>query len=225
MFDDVYLDADGGAIAAANTPTGGDQSGDSSAQAAEIRLTSAQFAERLERAKGTERTRLLQEFGFQDPEALKKALEDGQRAVQSQMTEQERLASELKTVREQAEALQQSSQAAQAKAQQAMLQAEALALMSGKFASPRAAFRLLDLSAVKSDESFTGLKEAIDKLAKDEPWTLSRTSLTDQAAIGATNPQGEAGKVDTDETRRARYFGSAGGGSNFFKGGGVKSSQ
>jgi hypothetical protein len=218
-----------GESAAANTPTGGGTTPGNSSPAGtqpagsqppptiveEIKLTPAQLSERLERARAS----LLKQFGFDDPETLKKALQDGKTALDAQKTEAERQAEALKQAQERSQTLESQVSQAQAQAEQAALQVEALGLMSGRFANPKTALKLLNLEGIKKAEngSYTGLKEAIEKLATDEPWTLAKPATRPVAPpIGSTNPEGDGKKVITDEERRQRYFGSYGAGHEFF---------
>lgn len=218
-----------GESAAASTPTGGGTTPGNSSPAGtqpagsqppptiveEIKLTPAQLSERLERARAS----LLKQFGYEDPEALKKALQDGKTALDSQKTEAERQAEAIKQAQERTQELEAQATRLTAQAEQSALQVKALGLMSGRFANSEAALKLLDLAGVKKaeDGSYTGLKEAIEKLATDEPWTLAKPALKPVAPpLGPTNPEGDGKRVITDEERRARYFGTYGAGQDFF---------
>lgn len=208
----------------APTPTdGGDASGNDAGPVQpqqqpatnEIRLTPAQLADRLDRA----RQATLKQFGFDDSEALKKALKDGKAALDAKKTETERQAEALQQAQDQAQALEAQIVQLQAQAEQAALQVEGLGLMSGRFANPKAAMKLVDLAGVKRNEdgTFTGLKEAIDQLATNEPWTLIQPIKKPVAPqIGSTNPDGDGKKLTSDEERRSRYFGTFGPSKDFF---------
>ena len=232
----MFFDADkggGGAgaptgdPAAAITPTGGALPGSSQPgtqptgsqplpTVEEIKLSPAQLSERLERA----RLATLKQFGFEDPEALKKALAAGQAALDAQKTDAERQAEAIKLAQERTKVLEAQASQLAAQAEQSALQVEALGMMAGRFANPKAALKLLELGGVKKAEngSYTGLKEAIEKLATDEPWTLAMPAAKPVAPpIGRTNPEGDGKKVTTDEERRDRYFGSFGAGGEFFR--------
>jgi hypothetical protein len=216
----------------APAPTGGGTPGQGAEEGgtpAEIKLTSAQLSERLDRAKGSERTTLLKSLGFENLEAAQAAIKAGQEALQAKMSAEEKQAALLKAAQDRATELEKQAQQATQQASQALMQSEAMGLMAGRFASPKAAFKLLDLSGVErqSDGTFKGLSEAVEKLAKDEPWTLAAqtTTKTKVAAppIGPTNPEGGDGKqTETDDDRRKRYFGAGAGSGGFFGGGGVK---
>jgi len=218
-----------GESAAANTPTGGGTTPGNSSPAGtqpagsqppptiveEIKLTPAQLSERLERARAS----LLKQFGFEDPETLKKALQDGKTALDAQKTDAERQAETLKQMQTRAQELEAQATQLTAQAEQAALQVEALGLMSGRFANPKAALKLLNLEGIKKAEngSYTGLKEAIEKLATEEPWTLAKPASKPVAPpIGITNPEGDGKRIVTDEERRQRYFGGYGAGQEFF---------
>jgi hypothetical protein len=173
---------------------------------------------------------VLKELGFDSREALQKALEEGKTALDARKTAEEKQAETLKQAQERAQALEAQAKQAVTQAEQASLALEAIGQMAGRFANPRAAMKLLDLSNVKrgDDGSYTGLKEAIEKLATDEPWTLAQPQQAKRPvapAIGATNPEGDQSKATSDADRRARYFGNLGGGQDFFAGGGLSIGQ
>lgn len=212
------------AAGAGNTPTGGDKPGEGAPRQDEIRLTPAQLAERLERA----RSAMLKDVGFDSKDALLKVIQDGKAALDAQKTDAERQAEALKQAQERLQALEVQANQAQTQADQAALHVEALGMMAGKFASPKAALKLVNLDGIKraEDGSYPGLQAAIDKLATDEPWTLAQPGKKSIAPqIGATNPEGDGKKVTSEAERRARYFGNFGSGQGFFAGGGSQVSS
>ena len=229
MFEfDFYYDADGSSGGGgspapeqppATPPTGGGQQpGQSGGE--NLQLTSAQLAERLDRARGAERTALLKTLGYDSVEALQTAILEGQRAREAQMTEQEHQTQSLQAAQQRAQELEQQAQTAQRQAQQATIRAEAIALMAGRFANPQQAFRLLDMSAVKvgDDGKVGGLKEAVEQLATTDPWTLAQPGKKQVAPpIGPTNPEGNGERKETDAEKRSRFFGDFAGGSGFFQ--------
>ena len=187
-----------------------------------IKLNPAQLAERLERARTTEREKLLKDLGFESNDAIKAAIEAGKKAQEAQKTEQERQQEALQKAQELAQALEARAKQAEERAQSATLQAEALSLMAGKFANPKAAFRLLDLTGVKvQDGAVTGLVEAVEKLAKDEPWALAQPARKTPQNFTTSPPEGGDPAKESETAKRSRYFGGNGAG-DFFKGGGVK---
>jgi hypothetical protein len=205
-------------------PTGGGKPGENGGgNNKALSLSTEQLNERLERARGAERTALLKELGVEKLEDIQAAVRELADLKKQSMTEAERQAVELKAAQEKASRLEQEVGLKEKARQEAMIRSEAMALMAGKFANPGTAFRLLDLSSVKvkDDGTVEQLAAAVDKLAKDEPWTLAKPGNGKGAAqIGPTNAEAGAGK-DSDAERRARYFGTARGG-DFFQGGGVK---
>lgn len=229
-----FLDADsGGAEGGGDTSTGeGKEPGvtppQSPAQEPKqdgIKLTPTQLKERLERAEASAQAKLLKEFGYEDPAALKQFIEAGKAAMDAQKTDTERQQEALRVAQEKADQLEARTKQAEAQAQAAILQAEALALMAGKFANPKAAIKLLDMTSVKiQDGTVTGLDVAVEKLAKDEPWTLAKPDLKTPPAKFTTNPKDGGDQTkETDEDKRRRYFGSIGGGEFFQKSpGGVR---
>lgn len=192
-------------------------------------MTSAQLADRLSRARNTERVELAKSLGFDTVEALQTAVKAGEDARKAQMSEQERQAAALKEAQERATTLQAQLAKADADRTQTVIRAQAIEIMAGKFAKPGTAFKLLDLSGVKleSDGTVSGLNEAVDKLAKDEPWTLAATTSTSKTEVTPrtiTDPQGDGTPKENDDDKRRRYFGGGASG-DFFKGGGVKQAE
>ncbi len=207
-------------------PTGGDTSGgtpgapDSGGE--KITMTPAQLAERLDRAKGAERTTLAKSLGFDTVEAMQQAFEAGKKALDAQKTDAERQAEALRQATERMQALEAAAQQAQEAQQQAQIQAAAFEKMAGKFHDPKAAFKLLDLGEIAlKDGNVQGLDEAIEAMSKQYPWTLVSSKEKIAPKIGATNPDSQAAPKESDADRRARYFGG-GGNTGFFRGSGVK---
>lgn len=184
--------------------------------ASEIKLTSAQLADRLERAKNTERDKLLKELGYDSPDALKQFIEAGRKALDAQKSDEERQAEALRQLQEQNAAFEAKARAAEDKANLALMQAEALSLMAGRFANPKAAFRLLDMTNVKiEDGNIIGMEAAVEALAEAEPWVLLTQRKAPQNLT--TNPKTESEVVkEAEDEKRKRYFGSTGS-SDFFK--------
>ena len=233
MTDRMLFDAESGGNTGGDTSTGeGQQPGATQPPVTEpgeaagtIKLNSAQLAERLERAKTAERDKLLKDLGYGNQDEIKAAIEAGKKALDAQKSEQERQAEALKKAQEITTALEARAKQAETMAQDALIKAEVLGLMSGKFANPKAAIKLLDLSDVKiKDGVISGIEAAVEKLAKDEPWALAQPDrkTPPQRAPGAANPTGENEHSESDVEKRSRYFGNVGGGADFFKGGGLK---
>lgn len=226
-----YMDDEGGGADAGTTSTGeGELPGQTipaieEPKPSEIRLNPAQLAERLERARTAERDKLLKEIGFSNPDELKAAITAGKKALDAQKSEQERQQEELKRMQEKSQTWETQARNAEERAQAALMQAEALAIMAGRFANPKAAFRLLDLANVKIDDGgITGIDEAVEKLAKDEPWTLAQPARKTPQNLTTNPPEAGDPTKDSDAEKRKRYFGSIGG-DDFFKGGGVRSTK
>ena len=94
--------------------------------------------------------------------------------------------------------------------------------MAGRFANPKAAIKLLDLTGVKiQDGAVTGLAEAVEKLATAEPWTLAQPARKSPQPFTTNPPEGGDPAKESYEEKRQRFFGGAGAG-DFFKGGGVR---
>ncbi|HNB50339.1 MAG TPA: hypothetical protein PK530_00270 [Anaerolineales bacterium] len=226
-------DGGGGALPPAETPpakgsdalppTSGDAlpEKDGKGTGEEIKLSSAALKERLERAEKSAKAELLKAMGFESLAAAQKAVEEGKQLQREKMSEQERLQADLTALTDRA------TKAEQA-AQQARLEAEALGLMAGKFANPRAALKLVDLTGVNLADGFTGLAEAINKLAETEPWTLAPQTQTPNGKkptvpnLGPTNPETPTRPTKTDAERMQKFFGGGVKNSGFFEGGGVK---
>lgn len=205
-------------------PTGGDKPGQNGGSGKQpVSLSTEQLNERLERARGAERTALLKELGVEKLEDLQTAVRELAELKKQAMSESERQAAELKAAQEKASRLEAEVSTEKAARQAALIRSEAMSLMAGRFANPGTAFKLLDLASVKilDDGSVEGLQAAVEKLSKDEPWTLARPgSGKGAASIGPTNAEAGAGKEGEAE-RRQRYFGTQRGG-GFFEGGGLK---
>lgn len=196
----------------------------------EIHFTPTALKERLDRAEKSAQMTLAKSLGFETVEAMQKAVEEGQKAVREKMSEKERAEADLATARKEAAEAREGETKAKHEATQARLEAEALSLMAGKFANPKAALKLVDLTGVTlTDPKFPGLPEAIEKLAKDEPWTLMQTNSSAKKPlapnIGATNPTNDGKPQTTDAERHQKYFGGGVRNSGFFQGGGVRVSS
>lgn len=190
----------------------------------EIKLTPTAFKERLDRAEKSAQSALAKSLGFETVEAMQTAVAEGQKALREKMSEQERIQADLEKANKEKQEANERAIKAETSATQARLQAEALALMAGKFANPKAALKLVDLSAINlADPKFPGLAEAIEKLASDEPWTLIQNGNKRTVPnLGPTNPQNSGKPPEkTDDDRRRQYFGGGVGETGFFRGGGV----
>lgn len=210
---------------AAADPTAGAQSNaQAGTQAADAKFTQADLdriaGQTRKDAKSAERAALLKELGVADLDAAKKVIADAETARKAQLTETER----LQQAKEESDRKLATAEAARQKAEQdrkdALLTAAVVGKASGRFANPQAVVKLADLSKVTlgDDGQFTGIDDALEALAKAEPWTLAKQGTT-VPSLGATNGSGKP-KARTDEDRRAEYFG---GGKNqkFFDEGGV----
>lgn len=195
----------------------------SETKADEIKLNSVQLKERLDRAQTAAQEKLIKELGFASAKEIKAAITAGKTALDAQKTEAEKQAELLKQLQERGEDLERRAKEADDRAQAALMQSEALSLMAGRFANPKAAMKLLDMTDVNlQDGVITGLKEAVEKLAEAEPWTLAQQRRTPNSPLTA-NPKNDGDPAkETDAEKRSRYFGNIGGGADFFKGGGVK---
>lgn len=196
----------------------------------EIKMSPAALKERLERAENSAQATLAKTLGYESVEAMKASVKDGQKALREKLTEQERIKADLDAAQKLTTEANERATRAETQATQARLEAEALSLMAGKFANPRAALKLMDLTSVTlTDPKFPGLSEAVEKLAKDEPWTLAPTTPAGKKPmvpnLGPTNPESNGKPAKTDEDRRKRYFGGGVQNSGFFQGGGIKTDQ
>jgi hypothetical protein len=191
-----------------------------------LKFTSVQLKERLDRAKESELSSILKTLGVSSVEDAKKLLKDGQDALRARMSEQEKLQADLAAAQQATQEAADRATKAETAATQARLEASALSLMAGKFANPKAALKLLELTSVDlADPKFPGLPEAVEKLAKDEPWTLLTNHKTGKPLVpnlGPTNPETTGKPAITDAERHQRYFGGGVKNSSFFQGGGVK---
>lgn len=191
----------------------------------QIQMSSEQLSERLERAKNAERAALLKELGFDNLDAVKTAAAELAELKKASMTDKERTEAELANARSLAEQEKARADAADRARHEALVRSEAMVLMTGRFANPTTAIRLLDLSAVKvgEDGQVSGMKEAVEKLAQDEPWALSQTNGKKVLnPVGPTNTEAGKKALTGDVERKTKYFGGSGA-SDFFAGGGVKS--
>jgi hypothetical protein len=205
-------------------PTAGGEAGNKPADGGEIKMTSAQLSERLNRARSAERLELAKSFGYNSVEDFQAAVKAGEEARKAQLTDAERQAAELKKAQDEAATMKTRLDQAEAERKQSAIRLAAVDLMAERFTKPGTAFKLLDMSGVVVDETgnITGLKEAVDKLAQDEPWTLKAggdRKKRDMTPL-TTNPKDEGEDKESDAERRARYFG--GGSKDFFRGAGVK---
>ena len=168
-------------------------------------------------AKSAERAALLKELGVEDLDAVKAAMQAAQEAAKAKMTETERAAAEMAELNKRLQLAEAGKTEAEQARKAALLEAEIVSKASGRFANPRAAAKLADLSKVEfKDGKFSGVDEALTALAEAEPWTLAQAGKgpVTPPAIGATNGgQGKRGG-ESDEDNRARFFG--GGGARIF---------
>lgn len=170
-------------------------------------------------ARETAQKDTLKELGFADLESARAALKDYEEAKRSKMSADERAAADLKAAQEAKAQAEATAKTAVAQAQEARLEAEIVAQAAGRFANPKAVLKLLDRAAVKfgEDGKVEGVKEALDALAKAEPWTLAQKGAGPRVpGIGATNT-GEGPQARTDEDRRKQFFGGGAPGGFFEK--------
>lgn len=187
----------------------------------DVTLSQKALGSRIDRAKSTGSKEALKALGFESVEDAEAALKAGKEAQDAALTEKEKADQDLQALKDQGVVDKTAREAAEQKALDAELKSEALGMM-GIFASPAQAFRLLDLSEVKQndDGSFEGLEAAVKALAKSESWTLATgKNKPKDPIIGETDPpedEGDGKKVESDDTKRARYFGGGVGDSGFF---------
>lgn len=166
--------------------------------------------------KSAERAALLQELGVKNLDEAKVAIKATEDARLAQLSEAERMKAEIAARDAKLAELQQSTAQANAAALNAQLRAEVVSKASGRFQNAEAVLKLADLSGVKfEDGKFSGLDEALEKVAKDFPFTLTQKTEETPAKkpapkIGASNAQTGAGKSASDEELRAKYFGGGG---------------
>lgn len=145
---------------------------------------------------------------------LRQAEEDAEARKRAEMTELERIKSDLEAERK-------ARQEAEQKRQQQALRTQVItAAARMNFADPDDALRMLDQSTLEVDDAgnIDGLDAALTALAKAKPYLIKTTAGT----ISPTNPVG--GKQPTSaEQMRAEMFGQQT--SKLFDGGGVFWSQ
>jgi hypothetical protein len=167
-------------------------------------------------AKDAARAELLKELGVPDAEAAKAAIklaaDEAQRAEQArlaQMSETERMKAAMLDADKKVSEAEASRARAEEERVEALMLAEVVSKASGRFANPKAAAKLADLSGVKLEgEKFVGVDEALDALAQAEPWTLAANAPKPAPAVGPTNGKTPAkGGSASEEEMRATFFG------------------
>lgn len=196
-------------------PTAGDKKPETEAKFTQADLD-RHAAERAKHAKSAERAALLKELGVEDLEAARAALKAAEDARQAQLSETERLQAAKVAAEKLAADARAEAEQSKAQAELALKRAAVIAAGAGRFAKPEAIVKLLDLGALKvaEDGSVTGVTEALEKLAADEPWTLipagSGQQTPQRGSVGRTNPPAKAGAGRSDDELRAKYFGGGG---------------
>lgn len=209
-----------------NSQTEGENSGQSP-ESAEGQKPEAKYSQTdLDKIAGQSRKEgrksaegdLLKQLGVKTLDEAKAALDAAAKLRQSQMTEAERLEQARQDAEARAAQAEQARQDAEARALATRIESEIIANAAGRFANPSAVVRLIDRSAIAVEgDTVTGVAEALEKLAKSDPWTLLPEGKR-IPAIGRTNSGGKP-QARTDADRKRDYFGQ--GGPGFFKGGGV----
>ena len=187
----------------------------------DVTLSQKALGSRIDRAKSTGSKEALKGLGFESVEDAEAAFKAGQEAIDAALTEKEKADKDLQALKDQGAVDKTAREAAEQRALDAEMKSEALGMM-GIFANPLQAFRLLDLTDVErnDDGTFEGLEAAVKALAKSESWTLATgKNKPNDPLIGETDPpddETDGKKSESEETKRARYFGGGVKDSGFF---------
>lgn len=177
----------------------------------QIVLTPAQLAERLQRKEESAAAALLKKLGVSSVDDLETSIKELQALKEAQLSEQEKRDKALAEAKAEAEQLRSKAEAASAEALQNSLVLKAYELM-GKmetpFADQVAALRLMDLSTVTQDGAVDvdALQKVINETASAHPWALKQRGAVTPPS-GATTP-GTPPDGESDDAKRARYFGA-----------------
>lgn len=162
---------------------------------------------------------LLKELGMESKEKLADLVKSAETARKAAMTEQERVATELKAAQDKVIELEKLSAEQGANALAANIKAVVVSKAATKFVDAEAAYKLLDMASLSVNDAgeIVGVDEALTSLAEKYPWMLGKKASTTSAA----NPDRADGtKGKSDEARRAEYFGQKSG--DFWQGGGAR---
>ncbi|MGI6079255.1 MAG: hypothetical protein ACOYCB_14060 [Fastidiosipilaceae bacterium] len=171
-------EGDGGSAGNQNQNPGsndgnGDGAGGDGGDGSEIRLTSAQLAERLERQSRTAIGKLLSDLGVEKVDDLKTTLQNAREREQAEMTEVQRLQAQL------AEYQQKEQQWAQEKRAQALQIAVQTAAAKLGIVDPDVALALVQ-SSIEYDDAGTpqGVEAALTELLTQKPYLKAQPAPT-----------------------------------------------
>ena len=177
----------------------GHESGNPAGDSGEIRLTSAQLAERLERQSRTAIGKLLSDLGVEKVDDLKTTLQKAREREQAEMTEAQRLQAQL------AEYQQKEQQWAQEKRAQALHLAVQTAATKLGIVDAEVALALIRGKVEFDDKGQPqGVEAALTELLKEKPYLKGQPAVTGGAP---TNPPRNHSSVD-DAFTAALYKGA-----------------
>jgi hypothetical protein len=152
----------------------------------------------LESESKVQLERQAKEFGFETYQAMQEAAKTKKETDDASKSELEK----EKAARQKAEG---EKKAAFETANARLLNAEIkIAAASGGFVDPADAVALVDRSGLRVDEqgNVTGVKEAMEKLAKAKPHLLTGKSAGSPGSTGNAGRQEGAGETDVDRIRK-----------------------
>lgn len=194
-------EGDGGApLSGDNSQKPGTTDGDGAGgDSGEIKLTSAQLAERLERQSRTAVAKLLSDLGVEKVDDLKTTLQKAREREQAEMTEAQRLQAQL------AEYQQKEQQWAQEKRAQALQIAVQGAATKLGIVDPDVALALIQ-SSIEYDDAGQpkDVEKALNELLTQKPYLKAQPAPT---GVSPTNPPRNHSSVD-DAFTAALYKGA-----------------
>lgn len=204
----VFFDADpdtGGGSAGNSSKAGTGGTGEGNA-AKTVQLTQealdAMFADRAKRGGESAVKSLLEKLGLDKEEDLTVLIGKAKQVEDSQKTELQKVQDELTKAQEKAQKADQEKKDALAQANERLMKVSVLAEATAQSFRPEAisdVWLFIDKAKItEKDGEFTGVKEAVQEVAKAKPWMLADKSKTPGTPPPQSGKKPDGNKQTTD---------------------------
>jgi len=152
----------------------------------------ALFAERAKRGGEAAVNELVTALGFKTVDELKASFAAAKKAADEKLSDEEKKAKALKDAEDRATKAEQDRDAALKQASERLLKAEIIAEAARQGFLPEAVadvFLVIDRTKIsEKDGAFTGVKEAVEGVAKSKPFWLGTQQPEKKPAVGTPKP-------------------------------------
>lgn len=197
LYFDANPDTGGGSSNDGKSGNSGDGKGGNEGEKT-VQLTQsaldAMFSDRAKRGAEAAVKSLLEKLGLENEDALTAVVGKAKQVEDSQKTELQKLQDEMTKAQEKAKKAEEEKKAILEQATERLMKASVLAEATSQTFRPDAVndvWLFVDRKAItEKDGEFTGVKEAVQAIAKAKPWMLAEKSKTP----GTPPPQNNSGK-------------------------------